>query len=149
MAAGMVGALIGTLPWYWAGRALGADRLTRWAGRHGRWLTMAPADIDDAQHWFERHGARAVFLGRMVPGVRSVISVPAGIAYMPLWRFLLWSFAGSSLWAGALVGLGYVLEGQYERIAHWLDPVTKVVLGAAVLAYVYRVLTFKRRSNST
>ena len=148
VAAGTLGALLGTLPWYYAGRRLGTRRLKHWAARHGRWLTLAPADIDRAQQWFEHHGARAVFLGRMVPAVRSVISVPAGIACMPLWRFLSWSLAGSALWVGALVGLGYVLEDQYERIAHWLDPITKVVLGAALIAYVYRVVTFEKRRDS-
>lgn len=147
LAAGTLGALLGTLPWYVAGRSLSSERLKRWVGRHGRWLTLGPDDITHAEHWFARHGAAAVFLGRMVPAVRSVISVPAGVVHMPLWRFLLWSSAGSLLWVGALVGLGYVLEGQYVRIAHWLDPVTTVILGAALATYVWRVWHFERSDD--
>ena len=141
---GTIGSLLGTLPWYVAGRLLSLERLKAWSSRYGRWLTVSPADIDKAERWFQRRGASAVFLGRMVPAVRSVISAPAGLVKMGLPRFLLWSSAGSLLWVGLLVAAGFLLEGQYERVGHWLDPVTKVILGAALLAYLYRVLTFKR-----
>ena len=146
--AGTVGSVLGTMPWYVAGRLLSVERLKGWAGRHGRWLAASPADIDRAVHWFERRGERAVFLGRMVPAVRSVISAPAGITGMALPRFLLWSLAGSMLWVGALVALGFVLEGQYERVGQWLDPVSKVIVGAAVAAYIWRVATFKKATDA-
>ena len=149
LAAGTLGSLLGTLPWYVAGRLLTLDRLKAWSARYGRWLTVSPADIDKASQWFERRGASAVFLGRMVPAVRSVISAPAGLVRMSLPRFLLWSLAGSMLWVGILVALGYGLEAQYERVGHWLDPVTKVILGVAVAAYVWRVITFKTSAPKT
>ena len=144
--AGTAGSLLGTLPWYWVGRRIGHDRLRDWAGRHGRWLTVSPDDVDKANHWFERRGGRAVFLGRLVPALRSVISAPAGVAAMPLPRFLLWSTAGSLLWVSALAGAGHALGGQYELVMRWLEPVTRVVLGAAVVAYVWRVWRFRRRN---
>ncbi len=144
IAAGTLGSIVGTLPWYFAGRLLGAERLKRWAGRHGRWLAASPADIEKASHWFDRHGERAVFLGRMVPAVRSVISAPAGMTKMGFTRFLLWSIAGSALWVGALAGLGYVLEGQYENVQHWIDPVSKLIVAVAVVGYLWRVITFKK-----
>lgn len=146
--AGTAGSVLGTLPWYVAGRFLSVQRLKAWAGRHGRWLAMSPGDIDLAEHWFHRHGERAVFLGRMVPAVRSVISAPAGIVGMNLWRFLAWSVAGSMLWVGALVAFGYLLEDQYERVAQWLDPVSKVIVGIAVVVYVWRVATFKQADDA-
>jgi len=142
--AGTVGSLLGTLPWYWAGRRIGHDRLRRWAERGGRWLAVGPADVDKANHWFERRGSQAVFLGRLVPALRSVISAPAGVAAMPLPRFLLWSTAGSLLWVTALAAVGHALGGQYELVMRWLEPVTRVILGVAVLAYVWRVWRFKR-----
>ena len=148
LAAGTLGSVLGTLPWYVAGRCLSVARLKRWAGRHGRWLAASPADIDRAEEWFARRGEQAVFLGRMVPAVRSVISAPAGITGMALPRFLLWSIAGSALWVGALVALGYVLENQYERVGQWLDPVSKVIVAIAVAAYLSRVVTF-RKGNET
>src|SRR5688572_7645793 len=69
--AGTVGSVLGALPLYWVGRKLGKSRLERLAERHGRWLTVSPEDIDRADDWFSRHGRKAMFLGRLVPGVRS------------------------------------------------------------------------------
>jgi membrane protein DedA with SNARE-associated domain len=144
--AGTAGSLLGTLPWYWAGRRIGHGRLRHWAERHGRWLAVGPDDVDKAQRWFERRGRRAVFLGRLVPALRSVISAPAGVAAMPLPRFLLWSTAGSLLWVTGLAAAGHALGGQYELVMRWMEPVSRVVLGLAVVAYVWRVWRFRRRS---
>jgi membrane protein DedA with SNARE-associated domain len=146
-AAGIAGSVLGTLPWYWVGRRIGCRRLKRWADRHGRWLTVTPGDIDHAQRWFERHGSWSVALGRLVPAVRSVISAPAGITGMPLTRFLLWSTIGSTVWVGALTALGFLLEGQYEQVARWIDPVSKAMLAVCVAGYLYRVATFHRRAS--
>ena len=146
--AGTVGSVLGTMPWYVAGRFLSVERLKAWAGRHGRWLAMSPDDIDRAERWFRLRGERAVFLGRMVPAVRSVISAPAGIVGMGLPRFLAWSVAGSMLWVGALVALGYLLEDQYDRVAQWIDPVSKIIVGVAVVAYLWRVMTFKKADEA-
>ncbi|RYF39757.1 MAG: DedA family protein [Comamonadaceae bacterium] len=142
--AGMAGSVLGTLPWYWAGRKLGLARLKTLAARHGRWLTMSPHELDEAQRWFKKHGAPSVMLGRVVPGVRSVISMPAGIAKMPLAAFLLWSCAGSLLWSALLAGLGFVLESRYEEVKVALEWVTRAVVGTLVAAYVWRVVTFGR-----
>src|SRR3546814_4934093 len=84
----LVGSLLGAVFWYHVGLRVGSDRLKSWAARHGRWLTVTPDDIDDACAWFGRHGGKAVFLGRLVPAVRTFISVPAGVAGMPLVPFL-------------------------------------------------------------
>lgn len=141
--AGVCGSVLGTLPWYWAGRRVGSERLKRWAGRHGRWLTVSPADIERGERWFARHGAGAVLFGRLVPALRSVISAPAGVARMPLARFLPWTVLGTALWTSALAALGYVLDAGYERVAQWLDPVSTAVIVGAVLAYLWRLATFR------
>ena len=86
---------------------LGAERSN--AGGHGRWLTISESDVDRAQQWFDRYGGVAVCIGRLIPAVRSVISVPAGIAQMGLRRFLLWSSIGTIVWTSLLTGLGYLL----------------------------------------
>lgn len=143
---GTLGSLTGTLPWYFAGRAVGMKRLSRWADRHGRWLTVSPGDLESAQAWFDRRGALAVVLGRLVPALRSVISAPAGIAGMPFSKFLLWSALGSLIWTGFLTGVGYFLESRHEQIASWMDPVAKTIVAVAIAAYVWRVITFKRRT---
>ena len=142
---GTVGSLLGALFWYYLGRWLGMRRLTAWAGDHGRWLTIAPEEVDQAKAWFDRHAGRAVFLGRLVPAVRTLISVPAGIAPMPLPRFLFYTTLGTGLWTAFLAGAGYVLGSQYELVQGWLNPVSNVVVAALVLIYAYRVWTFGQR----
>lgn len=147
VAAGTAGSLLGALPWYYAGKWLGAGRLKGWAGRHGRWLTVAPGEVDAAVDWFRRHGGRAVLLGRLVPTVRTLISVPAGLTGMGLGPFLAYSAVGTLLWTGLLAGTGYLLEGQYEKVAEYLNPFSNVVLGLILLAYFYRVATFRGRQS--
>lgn len=144
VASGTAGSLAGASIWYWAGRKLGQSGVERFAARHGRWLTMCPPDVKRAEHWFERHGAAAVLIGRLAPAIRSVISLPAGIGRMPLPTFLLLSAIGTSVWTGLLVGAGYALEAQHERVADYLNPVSNAVFGALALWYAWRVATFRR-----
>ena len=146
---GTFGSLAGTIPWYFAGRAVGMERMHRWAGRHGRWLALSQSDLASAQAWFERRGALAVALGRLVPALRSVISAPAGIARMPIQVFLLWSAVGSLIWTSLLAGVGYLLENRYEQVVNWLDPVSKIIVAAAMAAYLWRVLTFKKQTSAS
>ncbi|MDN3563303.1 DedA family protein [Paeniroseomonas aquatica] len=140
---GTVGSVLGALAWYCLGRWLGPDRLRRFADRHGRWLTLSPVEVDRARAAFARWGVPAVFAGRLVPAVRTLISVPAGIAAMGLGRFLVWTTLGTALWAIFLAGLGYLLQEQYQAVASWVNPVSNAVVGALVLVYVYRVVTFR------
>jgi membrane protein DedA with SNARE-associated domain len=134
----------GSLLWYQVGRWIGLDRLKRWAGRHGRWMTISPEEVDQAAAWFDRHCGKAVLIGRLIPAVRTLISVPAGVAGMPLARFLTYSALGTALWTALLAAGGYLLEDQYHRVSEWLNPVSNVILGLIVLGYLYRVATFRR-----
>ena len=143
MLVGTLGSVIGTLMWYYVGLWFGEERLKRFAARHGRWLTLSPGDIDAAHHWFARHGAMAVFFGRMIPAIRTLISVPAGLARMPLWQFLIYTVAGSALWTGVLTFAGLALHENYARVADYVDPVSKLVVVAVVAIYLYRVFTWK------
>jgi hypothetical protein len=122
---------------------LGLERLKHLAARHGRWVTLSPDDVDRADAWFGRHGARAVFFGRLIPTVRTLISVPAGIAGMPLPSFLAWSILGTGLWTTLLAGAGYLLQSQYERVADYLNPVSTAVVVLIIGWYLYRVVTFR------
>lgn len=141
--AGTLGSVIGTGFWFVVGAMIGAARLKRWASRFGRAMTLAPADIDGAQRWFDRHGGLAVFFGRMIPAVRTLISVPAGIARMPLSRFLGFTIAGSLIWTGALTAAGMVLHANYGLVENVIDPVSKLVIAVVVLLYLYRVVTWR------
>jgi membrane protein DedA with SNARE-associated domain len=141
--AGTAGSVIGTFPWYFAGRWMGGSRLNRWAEHHGRWLTLTPADLEKAQAWFERHCGKAVLLGRLIPTVRTLISVPAGITRMALGRFLLLSAIGSLIWAGALAFAGHRLGQDYGKVAEYLGPVSNAVLGLVLATYLVRVVRWK------
>jgi len=144
--AGSLGSLAGTSLWYLAGRWLGADRLKRWARRYGRWMTVQPRDVDKACRWFNRHSGKAVFIGRLVPAVRTLISVPAGIASMTVRRFLLYSGLGTLVWTSFLAGVGYWLGDQYRLIGAWTNPVSNAVIVLLIGWYLYRVVTFKKHS---
>ena len=137
---GTAGAVLGAWLWYELGRRVGEDRVRRWVARHGVWLTLDTASLDRALAWFQRHEGSAVFWGRMVPGVRTLISLPAGVARMPLPRFLAYTAAGSLVWNTALMAAGYLLEANYDAVAAVLDPVTTVILLALVAGYLWRVL---------
>jgi membrane protein DedA with SNARE-associated domain len=141
--AGSVGSLGGAWLWYVVGRAIGLDRARQLARRHGRWLTLHPRDIDRADAWFDRHGGWVVLFGRMVPAIRSLVSVPAGIAQMPAGRFLLLSAVGSTIWTTVLMSAGHALGAEYERVGGWAGPVSNLVIGAMVLVYLVRLVTFK------
>ncbi|MDF1586781.1 DedA family protein [Marinimicrococcus flavescens] len=146
VAAGTAGSLAGALFWYYVGLKIGMDRLRRWAGRHGRWLTLHPDELDRAKAMFERHSGTAVFVGRLVPALRTLISVPAGVACMGLARFLLFSTLGTAIWTALLAGAGYLLEDQYQKVAEWMNPATNTILALMLAYYVYRVVTFRGRS---
>jgi membrane protein DedA with SNARE-associated domain len=148
---GTIGAVAGQLLWFWLGLRVGEEGLKSLARRHGRWLTVSPRDIDKADEWFDKHGGKAVLIGRMVPGVRTLISLPAGLSEMPLKKFLLFSTIGSGLWTAALGSLGYALGERSESVTHWIGPVSTTILVAMLAYYLYRVATFKkdRRARAT
>lgn len=144
--AGAAGSVAGSAPWYYAGRLYGRKKLRTLASNHGRWLTVKPDDIDKALQAFERHGRKAVLFGRLVPAVRTLISVPAGIAEMSLLRYLVYSSIGSLIWASLLAGAGYMLEAQYDTVARYLDPVSKAIIGFLTATYLYRLATYKKEN---
>ncbi len=141
--AATLGAMAGALLLYWLGLRYGEDRLKEFARRHGRWLTLSPRDVERVTHWFDRHGAWAVFGCRMVPGLRSLISIPAGVHRMPLVPFVVASLLGTLVWTAVLVWLGKLAGDHFERIGEYLGTGTKIVVGALVLAYVVRVLRYR------
>lgn len=147
--AGTAGSVLGALLLYGVGRRVGEDRLKRFAERHGRWLTLSPSDIDRASDWFAKRGLWAVFICRLVPGLRSLISIPAGIHSMPIGRFLVVTALGTAIWTGALVFAGDRLGENFDQIGRWLDPITKAVLGGLVVWYLWRVIRFRHDHERT
>ena len=143
IAAGAFGSLLGAYPWYYAGRKVGVDRLKKLAERHGRWVASTPAEIDRAQVLFEKHGALVLVLGRLVPTLRTVVALPAGMARLPAIPFALWTLLGSVLWTGVLTAAGYLLESHYERLSDWLNPVSTAIFILIAILYVIRVVRHK------
>ncbi len=140
---GTVGSLAGAYFWFLIGRWIGPKRLKQFAGRHGRWLTLHPDEVERARAFFARYQIVALFLGRLIPAIRSLISVPAGVNCIPTSTFLLWSSLGTALWTLLLASAGYLLQSQYERVSEWLNPVSNVVIAGLAVWYLYRVIRFR------
>lgn len=133
--AGTVGSVVGALPWYYIGRRVGERRLRNWIDRHGKWLTLSGEDIDKSKHWFDRYGNVVVLVGRLVPGIRTFISVPAGFEEMPWPKFLVYSAIGTVCWNVLLTYAGFLLGQNYQLIEQYLGPVSAIVLGGIVIAF--------------
>jgi membrane protein DedA with SNARE-associated domain len=138
--AGALGSLAGALPWFYAGRKVGVDRLKELAGRHGRWIALTPGEIERGRELFERRGALVLVFGRLVPALRTVVALPAGLARMGLLPFMAWTLVGSVIWTSLLTLAGYLLESQYERIEKWLNPVSTAIFAIIAIWYVVRVV---------
>ncbi|MDW4497225.1 DedA family protein [Sulfitobacter sp. D35] len=143
MLAGMAGSIAGAWIWYFAAMKFKRRRVRRLISNHGRWFTMTLEDLDRAEDWFERHGRMAVLVGRLLPGVRTLISVPAGLTGMPQGTFLLLTAVGTTVWVGILTLAGMLLGSQYDLVQQWLNPVSNILFGALALIYVYRLVTHK------
>lgn len=140
IAAGSVGSLAGAALWYEIGRRVGERRVRAWVDRFGKWLTLGAEDVDRAADWFQRHGAAAVFIGRLVPGVRTFVSLPAGFASMPRGRFLGYSAAGTAIWTGALAYAGVLLEANFAIVGDYIGAATNVLLAVLAVLLVRRYI---------
>jgi membrane protein DedA with SNARE-associated domain len=143
--AGVVGTMLGALPWYYAGKLLSERRLRQLADKYGKWVALSGKDIDKANYWFNKHGAKAVFFCRLVPGVRTIISLPAGISGMAIVPFLIYSTAGTTLWILLLTSLGYFLGNNYSLVDDYLGPVSKLVFIGLILTFGIWVFNRKRK----
>jgi membrane protein DedA with SNARE-associated domain len=148
--AGVVGNTLGSV----IGWAIGGFGGRAYAERHGRWLHLDEAKLDRADRWFERFGDAAVFFGRVTPVVRSFVSIPAGIARMPLGRFAVLTFLGCVPWCFGIAAAGWALGRSYERFHHdfrWVEyaVVAAVLAGLAYLVVRRRSSTLARRAGSS
>lgn len=140
--AGTAGSVLGALFWYYVARWLGEDRLKGWTRRYGRWITLGPRDVDKADDWFDRYGGWVVFFGRVVPTVRTLVAIPAGLFEMNLWLYLLLTTVGSAIWTAALALVGFWLGSNWKTVGTYIDPVSYAIIAAIVVLYIYRVVTF-------
>lgn len=143
--AATAGSLLGALVLYWLGAALGEERLKRW-------LDHIPLvdreDLEKADRWFERHGRWAVLIGRVVPVVRSLVSVPAGANRLPLGEFVLLTTIGSGVWNGLLVGLGFALGSRWQEVGRYSDWFNYAIFAIfAVMIASWAVKKVRRRRD--
>ena len=144
--AGTTGSTLGALWWYGIARLVGTERLRELADRHGHWLTLTPAQVDRVDRWFDRHGAPVVLFGRLIPAIRTLISIPAGVFAMDLRQFVIFTAVGDAIWNGGLTAAGYLLKSRYDQVADYLGPVATLVLAIVATTYVVRVLRWKART---
>jgi membrane protein DedA with SNARE-associated domain len=145
--AGVIGTILGAFPWYYAGKLLGEERLKSLADKYGKWITVSSKDIDKATRWFGRYGNKAVLFGRLVPGVRTLISLPAGLSGMSLAPFVIYSTLGTTAWVMLLTFLGYILGNNYELVDEYLAPVSKIVLLGLIVAFIVWVVRKRQKAQ--
>ncbi len=132
--AGMVGSVIGALALYYLGMWANEPIIRAFVRRWGRYALISERDLDVSLSYFSRYGEAVIFFGRLIPIVRSLISVPAGMQRMPLPRFLLFTVLGTTIWSAILSIAGWVLEENYERVAGVVERYQSLVILLVVLA---------------
>jgi membrane protein DedA with SNARE-associated domain len=146
--AGVVGTIVGAFPWYYIGKFISEERLEHLADKYGKWISVTSKDIKKANNWFNEHGGKAVFFCRLVPGVRTLISLPAGINNMPLIPFTVYSTLGTTVWVTFLTFLGYKLGDNYELVDEYLGPVSKIILAIIVIFFILWIVRKQMRRSS-
>ncbi|WP_374615189.1 DedA family protein [Sphingorhabdus sp.] len=143
IAAGTAGAMLGNWFWYWLAIKFGEARMHVFIDKYSRWLTLDWEEVERGERLFERYGSTIVLVARMIPTLRSLISIPAGLFGMSLRRFLVFSTIGTAGWSAALAGAGYFLGSQFEDVEKWLGPLSTLVIVAIVVTYVWRLVRWK------
>ena len=145
--AGLIGTVIGALPWYGIGRLVNEERLEKWLEQNGRWIGIKPQELARSRKWFNRYGVSLVFWGRLVPGIRTLISVPAGVELMPMSPFLIWTTAGSLIWTLFLTITGFYLGDNYSNIEIWISPLSSIfkaiiilIISGYLITLIYKTL---------
>lgn len=141
----VIGSLAGAFLLYWVGQAFGADRLRRIA----EWMWLVEAkDVDDALAWFDKYGTWSVFFGRLIPGVRSLISIPAGIDRMNPWKFGILTLVGSTIWNSVLIWAGVRLGEEWETVTTAFESYSSLVY-IIIAVILLGILAFLIRRHMT
>ena len=144
---GTLGTVVGNYFWYWIGDAWGFQRMEPFVEKWGRWLTVDWEHIVKAQLFFVKHGHWVIFFLRFSPFLRTIISLPAGLAHMPKWKFFVFTFAGSLVWNALLIKGGEWLGSSLEESQHILSYIIIGLIGVGVIGYLYRVFTWVPREK--
>ncbi|MBX3000646.1 MAG: DedA family protein [Caldilineaceae bacterium] len=139
--AGTFGSVLAAVVLYYLGRVLGIERLKRWSRRYGKWILLDEDEIERGFEWFDRNGKAAVFFTRMIPGLRSLISIPAGANGMSLGVYLLYTIPGTGLWVIALAFVGRALSENYDNVTNvirWATYATVLIVIAIIGFWVLK-----------
>ena len=134
---GLLGTILGSLPWYYLGRLVNEKRLSNFLDKKGKYLGISSDDLTKSKRWFDKYGVSLVFWGRLVPGIRTLISVPAGVELMPLKKFLIWTSFGSFIWVALLTYAGYLFGENYPIIETYLNQIKYVAKPILILIFLY------------
>ena len=144
---GLIGTVAGSLPWYYLGRLVNEKRLSKFLDKRGKFVGIKSIDLAKSKRWFDKYGVALVFWGRLVPGVRTLISVPAGTELMPLNKFLIWTTFGSLIWVLLLTYFGYVFGENYQIIETYLDQIKYILKPIIILILIYFSIKLFMRLN--
>ena len=149
---GLLGTIFGSLPWYYLGKLVNEKRLSNFLDIRGKYLGITSNDLAKSKRWFNKYGVSLIFWGRLVPGIRTLISVPAGLELMPLRKFLIWTTLGSLIWVALLTYGGYLLGENYKIIETYLDQIKYIIKPILILIFIYFLIKYfirlKKRSRS-
>lgn len=145
--AGVVGTVAGNAVWFEIARVVTADRIRPMVGRYGRWFAVGEEDLRKAEATLAKHGPVALCFGRLLPGIRTLISIPAGLIRIPRPVFYLWTSIGSAVWILFLTTAGYWMEEHYEQLEGWLSPLAYVVVAGFIGAYVWHIWSTRLRKR--
>ena len=139
---GLLGTIAGSLPWYYLGRLVNEKRLSNFLDKKGKYLGITSNDLAKSKLWFDKYGVSLVFWGRLVPGIRTLISVPAGMELMSLKQFLIWTTLGSLIWVALLTYAGFLFGENYPIIETYLDQIKFFVKPFLILIFLYFLIKF-------
>ena len=141
---GLIGTVLGSLPWYYLGRFLNEKKLSNFVESKGKLLGITYKDLNKSKSWFDRYGVSLVFWGRLIPGIRTLISVPAGIELMPLRKFLIWTTLGSLIWVSLLSLAGYIFGENYRMIETYVDNLKVFIKPLLLIISIFFILKYLR-----
>ena len=142
---GLIGTVLGALPWYYLGRFLNEKKLANFVDSKGKFLGISSKDLNKSKLWFDKYGVSLVFWGRLIPGIRTLISVPAGVELMPLRKFLIWTSLGSLIWVVLLTLLGYIFGENYRIIESYVDNFKVFIKPIVIIISVFLTVNYLKK----
>jgi len=143
--AGIVGTVAGNAVWFELARVITADRIRPLVGRYGRWFAVGEKDLLKAENTLRKHGPVALCFGRLLPGIRTLISIPAGLIRIPRRLFYLWTTVGSTIWILFLASAGYWMGEHFDQVEGWLKPLAYVVVALILGTYAWHIWSTRIR----